>query len=169
MEPEKVAVKVRAERSTESEVIAEIHKRAASAAYAHRFPDQPFPRDESVERWRSYHDQVLVVKQEGTIIGFAAFDQVELHALYVLHQYQGQGIGRQLLEAAGTVERLWLLEESYLARNIYEVCGWRVDGEKRHAYGIVEVLYRRQSHTQLLSGARVRSQFCTLARSRPVC
>ena len=143
MEPENTVVKIRAACPTESELIAEIHERTASVAYAHIFPGQPFPRQESAERWRSFEDQVLVAEQRGTIVGFVAFDDVELHALYVLPKYQGQGIGRRLLEAAGAVTRLWVLEGNNAARRFYERCGWSMNGEKRLSYGVVEVLYRR--------------------------
>lgn len=138
-----MTVKIRAARPTEAEVIVEIHERSASVACVHIFAGRPFPREESAERWRSFEDQVLVAEHGGRIIGFVAFDDVELHALYVLPNYQGQGTGRRLLEAAGAVARLWVLEENNAARRFYERCGWSMNGEKRLSYGVVEVLYHR--------------------------
>jgi GNAT superfamily N-acetyltransferase len=147
MEPEKVAVGIRAARPTESEVIAEIHERTAHVAYAHVFPGQPFPRDETIRRWQSFEGQIVVAEQAGKIVGFAAFDSVELHALYVLPAYQDQGIGRLLLQAAGAVAQLWVSKENRAARRFYEMCGWSMDGDERLSYGVVEVLYRRHGST----------------------
>jgi len=125
-----VAVGIRAARPTESEVIAEIHERTAHVAYAHVFPGQPFPRDETIRRWQSFEGQIVVAEQAGKIVGFAAFDSVELHALYVLPAYQDQGIGRLLLQAAGAVAQLWVSKENRAARRFYEMCGWSMDGDE---------------------------------------
>lgn len=143
MEPENGAAKVRASRTAESEAIAKVHERTASVAYAHIFPGQAFPRDETIRRWQSFDGQIVVAEQAEKVVGFVAFDDVELHALYVLPEYQGRGIGRQLLTAAGAVTRLWVLEENNAARCFYEWCGWRMGGEERQSYGVVEVLYCR--------------------------
>lgn len=143
-------MEIRPARPTESEVIVEIHERTALIAYAHIFPGQPFPRDETISRWRSFPGQILVAEQAGEIVGFIAFDETELQALYVLPKYHRQGIGQRLLQAAGAVACLWVLKENYAARRFYEACGFRVDGEERLSYGMVEVLYRRHSGTASL-------------------
>lgn len=146
MEPDQLVVKIRAARPAETEVIAEIHERTARIAYAHIFLGQPFPREETIRRWRLFEGQIVVAEQADKIVGFVAFDSVELHALYVLPKYQGQGTGRRLLEVAGAVTRLWVLEENNTARRFYERCGWSTNGEKRISYSVVEVLYRRSDN-----------------------
>jgi len=42
---------------------------------------------------------IVVAERAGTVIGFAAFDKVELHAHYVLPECRGQGVGQHLPEA----------------------------------------------------------------------
>jgi GNAT superfamily N-acetyltransferase len=130
-------------RALEWELITQVHEKTARVAYAHIFAAQPFPRDQTIDRWHSFPGEVLVAEQESMIIGFAAFDERELHALYILPEFQGQGIGLRLLRAAGSVSRLWVLKENHLARRFYEACGWTTDGEERPAFGATEVLYRR--------------------------
>jgi GNAT superfamily N-acetyltransferase len=112
-------------------------------AYAHIFPDQPFPREQTIERWRTFPGRVLVIEDYDTIIGFVAFDECELHALYVLPGYQGTGVGSRLLEAAGAVSFLWVLKENHVARRFYEARGWNAEGRERAAFGVVEMLYSR--------------------------
>lgn len=142
-EADRLAVSIRAVRAPEWELITHVHEKTARVAYAHIFADQPFPRDQTIDRWRSFPGKILVAEQEGMIIGFAAFDERELHALYILPEFQGQGIGLRLLRAAGSVSRLWVLKENHSARRFYEACGWSTDGEERPAFGVIEVLYRR--------------------------
>ncbi|HRW10134.1 MAG TPA: GNAT family N-acetyltransferase [Caldilineaceae bacterium] len=129
--------------------IAAIHERTATVAYAHIFPDQPFPRSETLSRWQTFSGQILVAEVEKMIVGFAAFDVEELHALYVLPAYQGQGIGHRLLTAAEAVSSLWVLKENHAARNFYAVHGWVPDGTERMAFGVVEMRYQQLAMDKL--------------------
>lgn len=138
----------------ESNLIAEIHEQTASVAYAHIFPGQPFPRQQIIARWQSFLGQIMVAEEDGAIIGFIAFDETELHALYVLPSYQGKSIGSALLEAAGNVSCLWVLQENHAARRFYEAHGWAVDGREQSAFGAVEVLYRRRLRYGVLSAKK---------------
>ncbi len=47
-----------------------VHERTAGVAYAHIFGGRPFPRDEVIDRWRSFGGQVLVAEQGNEIVGF---------------------------------------------------------------------------------------------------
>lgn len=128
----------------ESNRIADIHEQTASVAYAHIFPGQSFPRQQTIARWQRFPGQIMVAEEDGAMIGFVAFDETELHALYVLPGYHGKGIGSALLEAAGNVACLWVLQENHAARRFYEAHGWAADGREQEAFGAVEVLYRRR-------------------------
>ncbi len=136
-------MKIRPARPHEVNRIAEIHEQAACVAYAHIFPGQPFPRAQTIERWQEFQGQVLVAEDGDAAIGFVAFDETELHALYVLPGYQGKGTGSRLLEAAGDVCALWVLEENHAARRFYEARGWTAVGRARSAYGVLEMRYDR--------------------------
>jgi ribosomal protein S18 acetylase RimI-like enzyme len=137
---------IRAARRDECELVAQIHERAATVAYAHIFPDQPFPREDALERWREFSGEVLVAEEDNLVIGFAAFDASELHALYVLPEHQGKGIGSRLLDAAGSAARLWVLKENADARRFYESRGWCAEGTEQVSHGVVELLYCRGSN-----------------------
>lgn len=79
----------------------------------------------------------------------------EIHALYLLPESWGEGLGRQLLAAA--VERLaaagfeeatlWVLGSNVRARRFYEAGGWFADGasktDDRKGFRLVEERYRR--------------------------
>jgi GNAT superfamily N-acetyltransferase len=77
------------------------------------------------------------------LVGFVAFDEHELHALYVLPDYWHCRIGGHSLEAAGGVAQLWVLEGNAPGRRFYESRGWKPDGTWRQHGGVTELCYRR--------------------------
>ena len=129
----------------EATAVAALHEASATVAYAHIFPpDASFPREETLQRWRTFAGRIVVAEStaDGAMVGFAAFDERELHALYVVPTSWGRGAGARLLAAAGPVRELWVLRENALGRRFYERHGWRPDGAEREAYGVVEMRYR---------------------------
>ncbi len=135
-------------RPDEADVIATLHEASARAAYAHIFPpEQPFPSEETRQRWRSFGGQIIVAEEEGHVVGFVAFDATELHALYVLPTCWGQGLGQRLLAAAEAIRpvcHLWVLRDNARARRFYERHGREPDGTEQAPFGVVELGYRRR-------------------------
>ncbi len=140
-----MTVVIRGARADEREVVARIHKASATRAYTCIFPTGDFPWDETLARWQQFAGAILVAEIEGVDepVGFVAFDSRELHALYVLPEQWSHGIGARLLEAAGAVSKLWVLEENVAARHFYEKHGWRPDGTQRRHNGVIELRYQR--------------------------
>lgn len=75
----------------------------------------------------------------------------EVHAIYLLEEVQGTGVGRALLERVTDALRadgsrhavLWVFEANDRARRFYEAAGWSPDGahaEHRFDGGIRQVL-----------------------------
>ena len=147
--------RIRAARADERELIAQIHERTATVAYASIFPDQPFPRAEALERWRAFSGEILVAEEGDVVIGFAAFDVCELCALYVLPERQGKGVGARLLDATGSVTRLWVLKENKAARRFYESRGWCAEGTEQVSFGAMELLYRRGVCRRMMAPAEI--------------
>ena len=108
--------------------------------------------EEKAFLWR---DNVLVAKEGERVIGFVGFgnhgpeepDTGEVFALYVLPEYHGTGVGKQLMDAA--LEKLaayphiclWLVKGNARALRFYEKCGFHLTGEEKFvqsvsAYGI---------------------------------
>ena len=108
--------------------------------------------EEKAFLWR---DNILVAKEGERVIGFVGFgdhgpeepDMGEVFALYVLPEYHGTGVGRQLMDAA--LEKLasyphiclWLVKGNARALRFYEKCGFHMTGEEKFvqsvsAYGI---------------------------------
>ncbi|MFI0965002.1 GNAT family N-acetyltransferase [Streptomyces sp. NPDC021080] len=107
----------------------------------------------------------LVAERAGAVVGWACHGphrdsevrsgEVELYAIYVHPDMQGQGVGQALLResvgrcAAAGHERmlLWVLKENSPARRFYERAGFRPDGaeEPFEAAGVAvpEVRYAR--------------------------
>jgi GNAT superfamily N-acetyltransferase len=140
------SIAIRDARPGEADAVAVLHEASATLAYAHIFPPSaPFPREETLQRWRTFAGRILVAESAnaGALVGFAAFDEQELHALYVAPAHWGLGLGARLLAAAGPVRVLWVLRENTRGRRFYERHGWCPDGAEREAYGVVEVRYRQ--------------------------
>lgn len=138
---------IRAARADERDLVAAIHRESAMRAYAGIFPpDEPFPWELTLARWRSFVGQlrVAVLGDADEPVGFVAFDDNELHALYVLPEHWSTGIGSHLLEVAACAHQLWVLLRNDRARRFYERNGWAADGTQRlTAFGVTELRYRR--------------------------
>ena len=106
--------------------------------------------EEKAFQWR---DNILVAKDGDGVVGFVGYgksseaDTGEVFALYVLPEYHGTGVGRQLMDAA--LEKLasyphiclWLVKGNARALRFYEKCGFHLTGEEVYkqsvsAYGI---------------------------------
>jgi GNAT superfamily N-acetyltransferase len=142
-----VALTVRRGERADAELVTRLHATTAGVAYAHVFPQQPFPIEATRRRWEAFDGEVLIAEEEGRAIGFVAFAGEELSALYVLPDRWGRGAGGLLLDLAGPVTSLWVLEGNALGRRFYERRGWSPDGSVREAFGATELRYRRAPAT----------------------
>jgi len=136
---------IRQARPDEAETLAAIQRDASLAALAHIFPPEryPYPIAEIRQRWRDALADpvmaVLVVEQDGVIVGVAACRAEWLDGLYVVPALWGHGVGRELhdevvdrLRAGGSARcHLWVLEHNDRARRFYERLGWRENGDTR--------------------------------------
>ena len=97
--------------------------------------------EERAFRWTS---DTWIAKLDGKVVGFAAFGVSreepgagELYALYVLRDFQGQQIGRRLMqlclqELSGCKRiYLWALAANEKALRFYERFGFRKDGAEK--------------------------------------
>ena len=92
----------------------------------------------------SWRDSIIIAKDEGRVIGFVGYGNRgeetpgtgEIFALYVLSEYYGKGVGRQLMEAGLDQLKqypqvcLWVLKENQRAIRFYEKCGFYPTGEE---------------------------------------
>ena len=90
----------------------------------------------------SWPENTMVAKDNGHVIGFVCYgdrgeetpDVGEIFALYILSDYYGKGVGRELMDAGlAQIERfskvhLWVLKENGRAIRFYEKCGFQPDG-----------------------------------------
>ncbi|TLS38309.1 GNAT family N-acetyltransferase [Pseudalkalibacillus caeni] len=107
--------------------------------------------EERKQRWQRIlagsHNVYLAESIAGKVVGFAALGDnrskeypysAELHAIYILKDFQGSGIGRGLFDQAAAHFNskkqesmiVWVLAENTPARSFYERLGGRVVGEK---------------------------------------
>jgi ribosomal protein S18 acetylase RimI-like enzyme len=153
--------------------LAEVHVRTWQHAYRDQIPDD-FLDGLSVEGrtslWETWLSQlssdsaVHVASRGATIVGFCwvgpAREGVpvnlagELYAIYVLPDYQNEGLGSKLmtaglnsLKACGFREAtLWVLESNAPSRSFYERRGWSTSAvsktEQWQELNLVEVQYR---------------------------
>ncbi|MFI4965840.1 MAG: GNAT family N-acetyltransferase [Caulobacterales bacterium] len=75
------------------------------------------------------NNHVWAAEEGGRIVGYVAFDADWIHHLYVLPDFQGRGIGPQLLALAladGKSRRLWTFQQNARARRFYEARGFKL-------------------------------------------
>lgn len=94
---------------------------------------------------RQWPDNILVAKDEDRVVGFvgygmsreAASETGEIFALYILSDYYGTGVGRQLMDAgmeqlSGCAEfGLWVLKDNKRAIRFYQKCGFALVGQEK--------------------------------------
>ena len=71
--------------------------------------------------------EVWVADADGEIVGYIGFDADWVQHLYLLPEFQGQGIGPELLALAladGRPRRLWTFQQNTRARRFYEARGF---------------------------------------------
>ena len=111
---------------------------------------EKFTLEVSEERAKAWRDNILVAKDGYRVIGFVGYghhgpedpDTGEVYALYVLPEYQGMGVGRQLLDAALDKlyaiphQCLWAVKGNERAIRFYEKNGFRLNGEEKFVSSI---------------------------------
>ena len=147
---------IRPASSEEIEALAALHVRTWQEAYAGLMPDEYLrtlkPSDRLPVWKRLFADDrvtVFVVESDGELIGFscggpsdnedADATTGELWSIYLLKQYWGKGIGKQLhdtlidhLRDCGFQKlTLWVLEANKRTRRWYERQGWELEGSRK--------------------------------------
>lgn len=139
------------------------------------------PLQDWIESWRAHFfgargdTACLLVEVEGRAVGFASCGAAaeaadveastgEIHTIYVDVAYQGQGLGRRLMDwglehlrSRGYSEAvLWVLEGNRRGTRFYEAGGWTADGARATdcwgATSITRVRYRRRVPAPLALG-----------------
>ena len=112
----------------DAQAIAVVHRRAMRESLA--FLPQLHTVDEDLaffaERFLPAN-KVWVADANGQIVGYVGFDPDWIHHLYLLPEFQGQGLGPQLLALAltdGRSRRLWTFQDNTPARRFYEARGF---------------------------------------------
>ena len=172
------ATVARRAQPSDAERLADLHVTTWQQAYAGLMPadylrslsaSQRLPMWQQLLGGSDERVAVFVADYEEKPIGFASggrsteqgtpTETGEVWALYLLRQFWGQGIGRQLhdtllgqLVQLGFVEAvLWVLEANERTRRWYVKRGWQLDGRQKAAelWGaqITEVRYERKLAT----------------------
>jgi ribosomal protein S18 acetylase RimI-like enzyme len=171
-----VGMVIRAARVSDAAQIAVVHVRSWQSAYRGLLPQaylDALDPAQRVGRWeRSLAEidpatsGVLVAIDDRHLVGFIGYspssdgdvdpEQVgQVGAIYLLSAAWGNGVGRQLMDAAlvrlaeaGFTEvTLWVLDSNVRARRFYAAGGWSADGasetDESRGFPIAEVRYRR--------------------------
>lgn len=139
--------------------IAEVHAGSWRTTYRGHFPDELLDNVD-IDLWTTNRERIirelpadqfyLVADVGGRIAGFAvagpskgAPEDAEVYAIYLLEEFQRQGIGRALL--AECVRRfqargwrsmvIWVLRENTIGRSFYERMGGTAERQKEGSVG----------------------------------
>ena len=103
----------------------------------------------------------IVCTENNKLVGFVDYEKCrdsdssdstgEVWAIYVLPEYIGQGIGRELFSKAladlsqrgFTDASVWVLQQNHIARGFYERQGFTADGVQREYQGLPEIRYQK--------------------------
>lgn len=138
--------------------------------------------EKCVEKAKLWPDNILVAKDGERVVGFAAYGAAEaedigpcgmVYGLYLLAEYQGRGIGRQLIQAAmeklsdQEAVALWVFKKNVKAIGFYEQFGFLADGaEKTAMYGrpcmVIRMTYYRDFPQRLSSRTAYSSDWVEL-------
>lgn len=138
--------------------------------------------EKCVEKAKQWPDNILIAKDGERVIGFAAYGSADtedigpcgmIYGLYLLEEYQGRGIGCQLMQAAMAkmaeqeAVALWVFKENAKAIRFYERSGFLADGtEKVAMYGkpcaVIRMTYYRDFPQRLSSRTAYSSDWVEL-------
>ena len=124
---------------SDAAAIGEVHVASWQAAYAGLIPADFLAGLSAESRAASWARRieaggpVLVAEEDGVIAGFAAYGDGRLYALYLLPEYWGRGLGRELHdrvveELSGDSVVLWVLSTNERAKAFSVRQGWVDDG-----------------------------------------
>lgn len=141
---------IRSARPDDATAIAGAHVRAWRDTYGDQIPERVYTEmdREGAQRWtQRLHDPqgtatwLAVVRETGQVAGFSLAEAtgpgelrpLRLGALYVLTDWQGQGLGQALLEhAVGDAPAyLWVAELNERAQAFYRRNGFTPDGARQ--------------------------------------
>jgi len=121
-------MKLRRAESVDAAAIAIVHQTAMRVSLSF------LPQLHSLEDYLNFfaqrflpHNAVWVAEVGGRIVGYIGFNAEWINHLYVLPDFQGQGVGPGLLDVAladGSPRRLWTFQENHRARRFYEARGF---------------------------------------------
>lgn len=135
-------------RRGEEELLTGLERAASLARLGHIFPPEthPYPTDAVRRRWQLVLDDrtrlTMIAELGGVPAGYVCYGREVIHHLGVAAEFQRQGVGTALLDAAeddlfadlSTPElSLWVLAANGVARRFYATLGWTATEETRNS------------------------------------
>jgi len=130
-----------------------VHYQSWIETYTGLFPDEVMSRlslEKSIENARKYPENTYVAILDDKIIGFSCYlesrdedleDTGEIMAIYILKEYQGNGVGKKLMEVCYkelsqySKLSLWVLGDNKKSVGFYERQGFIADGKAKMLHG----------------------------------
>lgn len=141
-------IRLRFARTGEEDLLTELERSANLARLGHVFPPEvhPFPTDAVRQRWQLELDDrtrlTMVAEFGGVPAGYVSYGREIIHHLGVAADFQRQGVGTALLDAAEDdlfadlsvpEASLWVLAANEVARGFYVDLGWTEAAEIRNS------------------------------------
>jgi ribosomal protein S18 acetylase RimI-like enzyme len=130
-----------------------VHYQSWIETYTGLFPDEVMERlslEKSIDNARKYPENTYVAIVDDKIIGFSCYlesrdedleDTGEIMAIYILKEYQGNGVGKKLMEVCYkelsqySKLSLWVLGDNKKSVGFYEKEGFVADGKTKMLHG----------------------------------
>jgi putative acetyltransferase len=117
------------------EVVVSIWRRASELAHPFLSKDFLDQEDQNMRNIYLAFAETWVIEVDGSVVGFVALIENEIGGLFLDPEYQGQGLGRAMVDKAVTEKgalKVEVFKDNVIGRRFYDAYGFYLTDEFTH-------------------------------------